>query len=71
MQKLIGKYLKQKRVNQKKTQREVAENTGTSRSYIADLEAGRYMPSVKVLVKLALDLDMDLNFLFEMTEKHD
>ena len=70
MQKLIGKYLKEKRAKQNKTQREVAENTGTSRSYIADLEAGRYMPSVKVLIKLALYLGMDLNFLLETTEKH-
>lgn len=70
MQKAIGKTLKAKRLQKGETQREVAENTGMSRSYIADLEAGRYMPSVKVLVILASYFNISFDFLLKMSGKH-
>ena len=48
--KIIGKAIKDKRVKVKKTQTQVSEDTGISRSYLSDMENGRYMPSVETLV---------------------
>ena len=39
--------------------------------YISDLENNRYVPSVKTLSKIAVVLQMDLNFLLEMSEIQD
>lgn len=50
------------------TQDELAEKIGISRNYISDLENNRYMPSVKTLSKIAIVLQMDLNFLLRMSE---
>lgn len=69
--KMIGQTIKKQRIEKKKTQLEVAENTGISRSYLSDIENGRYMPSVGTLIKLASFLEIDLNFLLTMTEMQD
>lgn len=61
--KAIGQLIKEKRMNKGKTQLELSEETEISRSYISDLENGRYMPSVETLIKLAIHLEIDLNFL--------
>ncbi|WP_333638163.1 helix-turn-helix transcriptional regulator [Tissierella praeacuta] len=66
--KIIGQAIKNKRIKKKKTQLQVSEDTGISRSYLSDVENGRYMPSVEMLIKLASYLELDLNFLSEMTE---
>ncbi|MGJ0846270.1 helix-turn-helix domain-containing protein [Tissierella praeacuta] len=66
--KIIGQAIKNKRIKKKKTQLQVSEGTGISRSYLSDVENGRYMPSVEMLIKLASYLELDLNFLSEMTE---
>ncbi len=65
---LIGEVISVKRNEFKLTQREVANKIGLSRSYLADVEAGRYCPSVKSLVLIASALEIDLNFLFTMVE---
>jgi transcriptional regulator with XRE-family HTH domain len=61
--KVIGKMLHQKRLEKKLTQAKTAEATGLSRSYICDIENGRYAPSVSALAKLAKLLELNLNFL--------
>lgn len=66
--KIIGEIISSKRINLKLTQQELAEKTKLSRSYIADIEAGRYIPSVKSLIAIASVLKLDLNFLTKMTE---
>ena len=65
---LIGCIISQHRNEMKLTQLELACKSGLSRSYVADIEAGRYAPSVKSLVSIANVLNMDINFLLEMTE---
>ncbi|WP_040209818.1 helix-turn-helix domain-containing protein [Clostridium polynesiense] len=65
---LIGQTIAEKRKKLNLTQHELAEKTDLSRSYIADLEAGRYTPSIKSLVAISAVLELDLNFLTEMTE---
>ena len=47
------------------TQYELAVEVGVSRGYYADVEKGRYTPSLKLLSRLAKFLDIDLNFLKE------
>lgn len=47
------------------TQIELAEKAGVTRAYYADVERGRYTPSLRVLSKLSEILNIDLNFLKE------
>ncbi|GED14035.1 helix-turn-helix domain-containing protein [Aneurinibacillus migulanus] len=64
----LGLVISQGRKNKNLTQQQLSNLTGLSRSYIADIEKGRYMPSVTTLVVLATYLQLDLNFLTKMTE---
>ncbi len=42
------------------TQYEMAERTGMKRTNIVRIEGGKYVPTIEVLVKLAVALDMEL-----------
>lgn len=48
----------------KLTQEDIAVRTGIARTNIARIESGKYVPTIEVLTKLALALDMklDINF---------
>lgn len=59
----IGDVLKSARENAGLTQLELSGMVGVSRAYYADVERGRYTPSLKVLSRLADILGIDLNFL--------
>lgn len=59
----IGDVLKSAREKAGLTQLELSEMVGVSRAYYADVERGRYTPSLKVLSRLADILGIDLNFL--------
>jgi transcriptional regulator with XRE-family HTH domain len=59
----IGHVLKSAREKAGFTQRELSSKVGVSRAYYADVERGRYTPSLKVLSRLADILGIDLNFL--------
>ncbi|MDF2873365.1 MAG: transcriptional regulator [Sporomusa sp.] len=61
--KVIGAKVLGARKEKGLTQLQVSEVSGLSRSYIADIEKGRYMPSVNALVELAKCLELDLSFL--------
>ena len=61
----IGDMIKKQRKKKKLTQQELADNLNMSRSYIADLENGRYVPSYKTLLHISEELDIDLNNLKE------
>lgn len=64
----IGLVISSKRKEKGLTQQEVSDATGFSRNYISDMENGRYAPSLDALSKLAVLLDIDLNFLQSLTE---
>ncbi|MGG3426904.1 helix-turn-helix transcriptional regulator [Bacillus licheniformis] len=68
--KLLGALIKNQRCKKKLTQLELAEQTGLSRSYISDIENGRYIPGASTLTSLAICIDLDLNLL-KMTEIQD
>lgn len=59
----IGDVLKSAREKAGLTQLELSGMIGVSRAYYADVERGRYTPSLKVLSRLAYILGIDLNFL--------
>lgn len=59
----IGDVLKSAREKSGLTQLELSGMVGVSRAYYADVERGRYTPSLKVLSRLADILGIDLNFL--------
>ncbi|NFO41787.1 helix-turn-helix transcriptional regulator [Clostridium botulinum] len=59
----IGAIIRQARTDEKQTQQKLADECSISRTYLADIEAGRYSPSVEVLTKLFENLDLDLNLI--------
>lgn len=42
------------------TQKEMAERTGMKRTNVVRIESGKYVPTIEVLTKLAVALDMEL-----------
>lgn len=65
---ILGAAIKKARKNKGLKQLQLALITKLSRSYISDMENGRYSPSIETLSKIAVCLEMDLNFLKQMTE---
>lgn len=61
--KTIGQKIKEARLKKGITQNKLASITGVSRSYISDIENGRYIPSVLTLTSIASTLKINLNFL--------
>jgi immF control region protein len=59
----IKTVIKKAREKAGMTQYELAAAVGVSRGYYADVEKGRYTPSLKLLSRLAELLNIDLNFL--------
>ena len=59
----LAEFIKQARIKKRKTQQQVADEAEVSHPYYADVERGRYTPSLKLLSKLGIILDLDLNFL--------
>ncbi|KXZ15326.1 iduronate sulfatase [Bacillus nakamurai] len=63
----LGYSIKSKRKEKNMNQSELASLTGLSRTYISDIENGRYLPGTNSLSKIAICIDLDLNVL-KMTE---
>lgn len=69
---MIGQRLKEIRKKRKYTLRKLANLTGLSHGYIADIERGRCNPSLKSLTKLAKSLGVKPEyFLAEMVGEDD
>lgn len=64
----LGEAIARKRKKLGLTQGALSIEAGLSRSYIADVETGRYTPSLNSSCKIAKALKTDLNFLLSMTE---
>ena len=58
----IGKFIKERRMSLNMTQQELAEKAELSRSYLVETEKGTYNISSETLIKLAIVLNIDLNF---------
>ena len=61
----VGKEIAKHRNKKGLTQRELSESVGISRTYLADVEQDRYNPSLKVLARIAKELEMDINFILK------
>lgn len=59
----LGEAIREKRLQKGMTQLELSQEIEVSRTFVADLERDRYTPSFKTLKKLAVILDLDVNFL--------
>lgn len=59
----ISNILKEAREKSGKTQQQIADEVHVSRPYYADVERGRYTPSLELLARLSILFDLDLNFL--------
>lgn len=64
----IGDNIKKYRMAQKMTQKELAEKANISRSYLADVENGRYNPSIDVLNAIAHALNMPASELLKIND---
>lgn len=60
---MINEIIKDARLKSGLTQQEVADKTMVTRAYYADVERGRYTPSLKLLARLGVLFNIDLNFL--------
>ena len=58
----INEKIRQARKQAHFTQAALADIVGISRTYLAEIEGGRYNPSVRVLVAIAKACNQDLNF---------
>ena len=65
--KKLGALIKNKRKEKHLKQTEMAKALGLSRTYLSDIENGRYLPSTKTLSRIAILINLDLNVL-KMTE---
>lgn len=59
----ISEVIKEARLKAGYTQQFVADKANVSRAYYADVERGRYNPSLKLLSAVSSILNIDLNFL--------
>ncbi len=59
---MVSKTVKNAREKSGMTQQEIADKAGVSRTYYADVERGRYTPSLKLLSRLGNIMDIDLIF---------
>ena len=67
----VGKAIAEARKKCGLTQASVATQAGVSRSYLADVESGRTMPSLKCLLALSQVVALDLTFLSKKGDGHD
>ena len=58
----IGSILKQYRLNKRWNGKELSLNSGVARSYITEMENGKYTnPSIEVICKLCIALEITPN----------
>lgn len=65
----FGKVIKQLREEQELSQQELADYAELDRSYISDMERGRYNPTLQTIYKLSEILKIKPNKLIEKVDK--
>ncbi|PHA39313.1 transcriptional regulator [Bacillus wiedmannii] len=65
---IVPYNIKRYRKEKKMTQRELAEKANISRSYLGDIEGGRYNPSLDTLSTIAKALNVNINLLLTDSE---
>lgn len=69
--KVFGERLRELREQRGETQRSLAEASGLSHPYIAEMERGRKVPSLTTLLRLALALDCNVSELVNVFDGRD
>lgn len=64
VKRLIGRRIKKIRKTQKITQETLAEKIEIEPTHLSGIEVGRYAPSLKTLVRLSVELGVDIDYLF-------
>ncbi len=67
---IIGLHIKKIRLQQKRTQQDVADYCGFTKSHMSKIEKGKVMPSIGVLAKIADFLNTKVSILLD-EEKHE
>jgi transcriptional regulator with XRE-family HTH domain len=67
----IGNVIREARLNQGLTQEELAELIDVTPAYIGHIERNQRSFSLQILVKLATELELDMNYLFSDTAPTD
>lgn len=67
--KALGAAIKQQRKAKRLTQAQLSVAAELSRSYLSDVENGRYAPSVDALSRIAELLEMDLNIVKNLNSR--
>lgn len=65
----IGSKIREERKKQNITQKELAEKTNISRSYLSDIEHNRYCPSVKLLDRIMKALGCEIQIVCSIEER--
>jgi len=68
---VFGERLRELRTKRGETVRSLAELTGTSFTYISDMEHGRKVPSLTMLLRLAAALECDVTELVNVFSRRD
>jgi transcriptional regulator with XRE-family HTH domain len=61
----IGLHIKKIRLQQKRTQEDIATFCGFTKSHLSKIEKGKVMPSIGVLAKIADSLNIKISFLLD------
>lgn len=61
----IGLHIKKIRLQQKRTQQEIADFCGFTKSHLSKIEKGKVMPSIGVLAKIAESLQTKISYLLD------
>lgn len=59
----IGRKIQEARINQNKTQEELAEKVGITSSFLSNIETGKRKPSFETLIQIAECLELSLDYL--------
>lgn len=65
---ILANHIKQHRARHELTQQELADRVGVRRQTILALEKGKYAPSAILAFKIARELEMPVEELFELKE---
>jgi transcriptional regulator with XRE-family HTH domain len=68
---IIGRKIRQIRLQNKLTLQEIARRTGFTKSYISMVELGKKSPPIASLSKIAKALDVDIGAFFEQRKPED
>jgi transcriptional regulator with XRE-family HTH domain len=71
IKKLIGDRVKDLRLKKKFTQERLSEDIGINPKYLSSIERGKENPTLNMLIKLAVSLDVEMEQLFSYLQYED